>query len=359
VPVNFTTEVVSDFLTAMAFFYGFVVSINQIRKGINYRFYQYSAFAWLTMGTCCLLFGIANLLLIIEIEKVALIFYTIGAFFVLLKAETLKREQVEPVKLTIFLILGSAAVIFFYVFPNAVTETTIANGAKLIYIDPILGSPFLGACGLSLVYYLYCTYLVNKKAPTPLKGYSRAYFTGFFLCVCSVSLWGTINPIVPGYPLLIGTVGVFMVAYSYSREPKLLFVLPFTALRLTVLETESGLPLFTHTWNRLGNLADEDLFSGMLQGISIIVRQSLKRGDVQEIRVADAIIIAFRNPDYPVAYVLVATRPSRSLRDGLKLFAERFCGEFHDCFATASDADQFNGAENLVTSCFPHVPVYD
>lgn len=91
-----------------------------------------------------------------------------------------------------------------------------------------------------------------------------------------------------------------MLVYAYFREPKLLFVLPFTALRLTVLETESGLPLFTYTWNRQGDLADETLFSGMLQGVSMIVKESLKRGSLQEIRVEGAIIIAYRIPEYPL-----------------------------------------------------------
>ena len=103
----------------------------------------------------------------------------------------------------------------------------------------------------------------------------------------------------------------------------------------------------------------QDLFSSMLQGVSMIVRKSLKRGDVQEIRVSDAIILAHLSPDYPIACVLVATRSTRSLRDALKIFAERFYNEFHDGFATMNNVGQFSGEEDLVTACFPHVPVYD
>jgi len=97
----------------------------------------------------------------------------------------------------------------------------------------------------------------------------------------------------------------------------------------------------------------------MIQGITGILKESLKRGDVQEIRMADAIIIAYRNPDYPVAFILVATRPTRSLRDSLKLFSEQFCSKFHTYFANPTKEEQFSGAEDLVTACFPHVPVYD
>ncbi|HMF34889.1 MAG TPA: hypothetical protein VKK79_25940 [Candidatus Lokiarchaeia archaeon] len=66
---------------------------------------------------------------------------------------------------------------------------------------------------------------------------------------------------------------------------------------LQVEDTYQVVPLFRHTWNRQGDLADETLFSGMIQGITGILKESLKRGDVQEIHMADAIIIAYRIPE--------------------------------------------------------------
>ncbi len=73
----------------------------------------------------------------------------------------------------------------------------------------------------------------------------------------------------------------------------------------------------------------------------------------------DAIIIAYRNPLHPALFVLVATRPSRSLRDGLKHFAEQIYNEFRGDLETPSKVSQFRAAEGLITACFPHVPVYD
>ena len=161
------------------------------------------------------------------------------------------------------------------------------------------------------------------------------------------------------FPYLLMSIGLILIAYVVSHEPKLLFVLPFKAIRLTVLDTGAGIPLYTHTWMQNNEIVDEDLFSGVLQGISGILKESLNKGDVQEIRMTGAIIIAYRIPEYPIAFVLVATRPSQTLRDALKTFAVRFCDEFHTCFATLTNVGQFSPAERLVTACFPHVPVYN
>ncbi|HMF34888.1 MAG TPA: hypothetical protein VKK79_25935 [Candidatus Lokiarchaeia archaeon] len=44
---------------------------------------------------------------------------------------------------------------------------------------------------------------------------------------------------------------------------------------------------------------------------------------------------------------MVATRLSRMLRDALKLFAESFCDQYHPCFATSNNVEQFIGATLL------------
>ena len=126
-----------------------------------------------------------------------------------------------------------------------------------------------------------------------------------------------------------------------------------------MINTYAGTPIFAHIWNRTKTLTDENLFSGMFQGISVILQESIHSGEFQEIYVTKAVTLVQKVPDYPIACVLIATRPTRSLRDGLKLFAERFLAEFSDHFDNLTRVDQFSGAEDLVNACFPHVPIYD
>ncbi|HMF31941.1 MAG TPA: hypothetical protein VKK79_11020, partial [Candidatus Lokiarchaeia archaeon] len=314
-PENFTLNVVLAFITTIACAYGFAVSINQLRKGFNYQFYWFGAFAWFFGVLGSFLLGVAILLLLGEDSRVAFILVLLNCSFVLLKADALKREEVEPVKLAAFIMVSVLLIIAMYFVPNAVSFAPDIFGGDGISFNVYVGLFAVATYAIPWAYYCHCIYLVHKRAPAALKRYSRIYFVGTSLVV--VGVFSLLSLSMEFFFILV-SFGCILMAYAYSCEPKLLFVLPFTALRLTVLDTESGLPLFTHTWNRQGDLADEDLFSGMLQGISIIVRNSLKRGDVQEIRVADAIMIVYRNPAYPIAFVLAATRPSRTLRDGLK-----------------------------------------
>ena len=288
--MNLTAEGVSAFVTAFIWFYGVAVNINQIRKGFNYTYYIHAIFGFFGIGMFLLLWGIANFFLLIELARIAIICYIIVAFFALLGSDALNSEQVEPIKLSLFLILGSITVIFLYIFPDMITLIVAANGFTFYFISPIIGSPFLITCALAFIYYLYCLFLVNRKAPTSLKKFSRIYLFGMFFAICAFVLWIFFAPIIPGIPFTLAGIGGVMMFFAYSHEPKLLFILPFTAIRLTVIDTSVGYPIFTHTWNHKGRLADETLFSGMLHGVSMIIQESLQSGEVQEIRVTDAII---------------------------------------------------------------------
>jgi hypothetical protein len=364
--VNFTFEACLAALFAVTYFYGFAVSVNQIRRGYNYGFFQYAAVGWITNAFAGVFYTLSCLLVTVDLAvsinlcKTFVIFQLISAVFVSMKADSLKREQADPVKLAVILILATIVIVSFLTVPGVVYPQTVM-GIQDVTIIPLVALPWILAWAVSMGYYSYCTYLVSKRAPAALKRISRIFAGGVIVITLSIMSVPVVEQLFPGGYLIPICVGALMDVYAYSHQPKLVFVLPFTALRLTALDTDSCLPLYTHTWNRQGgeDLADENLFSGMLQGVSMIVKESLKRGSLQEIHVEGAIIIAYRIPEYPIAYVLVATRPTRSLRDSLRHFADQFTARFKDGFTTPNNIDQFRGADEIVAACFPHVPVYE
>ena len=79
----------------------------------------------------------------------------------------------------------------------------------------------------------------------------------------------------------------------------------------------------------------------------------------KEIRMSNALMIIYRIPKSPIAFIFAATRASRTLRDGLKLFAEQFCNEFQEYFIDPTHTDRFSKAELIIEKCFPHIPIYD
>jgi hypothetical protein len=163
----------------------------------------------------------------------------------------------------------------------------------------------------------------------------------------------------PGLEFIVGGIGLILMAYTTFKKPKMIFILPFKALRLTVIETQGGISLFTHNWDDSSLIDNEDLWAGMLQGVNLIFRESLNKGDVQEIKLANAMLLVQRSKQYPVACIVVATKVSKMLRDGLRVFAQKFFESFANKFNELSDVSKFAPASELVAESFPFIPSED
>ncbi|MFW9800776.1 MAG: hypothetical protein ACFFD9_10090, partial [Candidatus Thorarchaeota archaeon] len=154
-------------------------------------------------------------------------------------------------------------------------------------------------------------------------------------------------------------VGIAPWTYALVKQPKLAYVLPSRALRLTVIDMKSGCPLFDYAWSKIDEVLDDVLFSGMLQGIGLILDESLKSGGVREIRLETAVLLLQRIEQSSLAVVLVATKSAQSLRSALKSFSQSFLMHFSHLFNHAYEINRFHAASELVKEHFAFVPNYD
>ncbi len=136
-------------------------------------------------------------------------------------------------------------------------------------------------------------------------------------------------------------------------------MLPFRVLRLTVVHLDAGIPMFTHTWKSGRGLIDEDLFSGLMHGLRLIIRESILHGEFRDINLDVASIIINRVKDFPVMAILVTRKSSRVLRQALSTFTERFIEKFRNALVKPNDSTQFEGAKILVQECFNFLPEFD
>ena len=255
--LNFTIDVVSAFITAIISIYGFVVSVNQLRNGFKYLFYWFIASGWLLFAIGFALEGVTILFLSATACRIFLIFAMTGSFMTLMVADSLKRERVEPLKLTGFFVLYVLSIILGYIIPDAYSFGPNPFGGEGLSLNPLFGLFAVVTTLIPWIYFCHCTYLVNKRAPAAQKHYSRMFFAGTFCVVAALLSELSMSMIL--YFILV-SVAAILTSYSFSHEPKLLFILPFTALRLAVLDTEAGLLLFTHTWNQQETIVNENLF---------------------------------------------------------------------------------------------------
>ncbi len=360
--LNVTDEVFYQAFTIVGVAIALYYTLAVIHRGTRYRYFFYNAVLWSFILTSSICTGLSTLFLWPPLLKIAYFSAIITCLFFLLVSDTISREEIEPWKLFVYGIVATLGAIAI-LDPASVFRITLPNGLQTLNWDDfsnlMMGIIFL----YPNIVYVYSVGRMHRQAPSSLKKYSGVYFIGVVLYgpVSGAILLFGLDLYLPGLNFIFAGVGVFLVAFVTARQPKLLFILPFRTIRLAVVDTKSGLPLFTHTWRQSGeNLIDEDLFSGMLHGVSTIIKESLNRGNVTEIHLDKGILILQRSEQTSIACVLVTTKSSQTLRDALKLFGEKFYMQFKDKIATTiNDAHQFAPASTLVTECFPFVPEYD
>jgi hypothetical protein len=147
-----------------------------------------------------------------------------------------------------------------------------------------------------------------------------------------------------------------IVTAVFFRNPKLAFILPFKAMRLNVMNSDSGTLLFSHNWKPGKEIKDDDIVSMMFQGIITILKESLGKGDLQEINLENAVVIAQRSIQFPILYLLIATNTSRSLKHGLNSFIKRFEVKFFNLIENSIDMSVFSSASEIILQSFSFLP---
>ena len=118
-------------------------------------------------------------------------------------------------------------------------------------------------------------------------------------------------------------IAVIMFRFSILREPKLLYILPFTIYRILVKDKE-GYPLFDHDWAE-SNI-NEILFTGFINSVQIMSEEVMKVGGLLDINLKEGILI-LDELNY-ITVGVVASKSSGLLKDSLIDFSREFENKF-------------------------------
>lgn len=264
--------------------------------------------------------------------------------------ESLTRDSLEP---------RSFAVLIFLLGTDSV----------LVFVQPVvsLGSPpwmivvSIGAL-ISIASFIFCVRLY-RSVPLNLKRAALLTIIGQIFTSLLFIILNIVNAIssnaIGGFDRISEGIGALILAIIFARHEQLFYVLPFKTQRLIVFGTRNGVTLFAHTWSKNDPLIDEDLLSSMLQGMSMLINESLKKGNLREIKMDEGILLIKQDAAYPVAFVLIASRSSSVLRDGLSRFASKFIEMFGAYLEQSNNIDKFQEASKLVQSSLSFIPQYD
>ncbi|MFX0102709.1 MAG: hypothetical protein ACFFCS_24290 [Candidatus Hodarchaeota archaeon] len=284
----------------------------------------------------------------------------VNYFFWILWIDSLRRDGVSARIVVIFLCLV-ASFNLFLLAPGSITFVPTQYGD----LNVALSSPFLMLYMIILLFislYVLLYFLkIYRVSPRSLKYHARLLLVSTItIGIITPVLMLTVDAYIGGLSTLNNIIGLIIAIYIFLKKPQLFFVLPFKALRLSIINTNSGILLYSHTWSRREDLINDELFSSMLQGISLILNESVKKGNVCEIHLDQAILILHRSEDYPVACVLVSSKSSRSLRDALESFAGKFYSRFsRELEKSLPETSKFAATNELILDCFSFIPKYD
>ena len=349
---------------------------------VRQKYFQHGLLAlhWIGMGLWAVFTTLGIILLVNRSAPVVLISFpnwfewtiadTLGyiGYFILIPTlfvlvfyiDSISRTSVEPVKLVITGMI-SALLITAIVLDPTQTHSTITT---LTIISQLMWATFWGFL------WVFLTTRLLLHSPDKIRREASLVFVGgLFIGLASfINVFrglSAINPFFSGLNPPLGlvegslSIGSLLVTLTFVFQPKLLYILPFKVSRLTVIN-EGGIPLFSHYWvPEEDDPSREVLFGGMMTGISGILKESLRHGNIREITLEQSILLINYNEETLLTFLLVTSKISKSLVGALSLFAHQFQEEFKE-FVSLQDIStkKFIPAKDIVVRCFPFLPTY-
>lgn len=335
----------------------------------NYKSWKqyYQATKFLSITWICFSFwAITQFLALLMLShiwfQVSIYGILLSGFFLILSIEKMQNEKIKAIRISI---LGFLAimVVLATLNPNSIEDYTYVNGEKSLAMRGslrILQSIYLlFESGFWLEYSLRIMHKIFKeKGKVQYSKSIRLKIILNFVGSLLISLFSTIfiisgiSLIVPGSYMIPFILGVIISGIIFIVEPRLTFLLPFELFRLTVIATESGIPIFNHTWDKENKTSDSIVFAGFMQGINEIVKISIQKGTIKDISLEREVILLYSDSSFRVMFMLEASKKTSVIQNILERFAEDFNAKFEEEIEDYQDIEKFSTAKQLVEKYF-------
>jgi hypothetical protein len=300
--------------------------------------------------------ALSNLLLSIPLNIICFYAFVVMGFFANMFVDSITRDFMDNLKM-ILIAMASMAVIVLSLASNAVV---IELDAEIPY--PTMSGDFriavLILMALVSLVTVYGSIKISIHTPKNLKKYSLINILGTYLWTIQ-PLWFQFSKIeqsVIGISTFSMGAGILINAIVFIKKPKLAYIIPFKAYRIMIQNTNTGIILFKHDWNKLEALANENIFSGNMQAISTIFDLTINQGNVRKIKFDKAEITFIVSEKVPLTCILISSRSSITLRSSFDKFANDV---FKDYIIIEKNSHSTNKYENgiaLLEKHFPFIP---
>ncbi len=292
----------------------------------------------------------------IPLMALAIVPQLIGVPCIIIFIELSGKEYVSPIKISILIILEALVFIITFYVPNnweIIPEYGIHNRGILRITQIIYIFYFM-------IFYFLWSLHTWRKAPADLKRLTSYLLFGstiFSIVTGIMYAIGTFIKTFNAIGFFINGIGAFITIWVILKDPRIIYILPFKAYRILVVDTIASVALFKYDWAKAGEV-EENIFTMMIQAIGSVLDDILKKGVIQEIQMDRAVLLINHNKENSIASVLIASKSSKSLRYGLKRFTEEFVRQFQMTSESSRKASDFKEGLKVVELVFDFVPSY-
>jgi hypothetical protein len=157
-------------------------------------------------------------------------------------------------------------------------------------------------------------------------------FEPFFILICDISI----------------AIGSLIISLVVIREPKLLYILPFTIYRI-VVKNKDGVPIYYHDWSE--STLNETIFTGFLNAVQLMSEEVMNIGGLLDINLEEGILILKESKSITVG--LVSSKSSKLLRDSVVKFTADFEEKFgRELKKSITNPSQFEATFELIEKYF-------
>ena len=353
--LNWSQNVIMDFIFGFLFIFGAII-FKKGKNVPNIKTYFYLRLFWINNSLFLLLEGISLLFLSATLH---LIFpFTLISILILLifAANHSIKKTISILSLIPTIIIGTLMVYLSFQ-PGSIT-----SGFEYYWGVPY--PTFIWTGSYRILVYLLMTYMLFYfsywflkiwiNAPFEIKRIAFILLASSFLEISGIilSFLIIIDPSFLFIANLLGILGISIITVILIKEPKLVFVLPFTPYGL-IVKNKDNEKIFEYIWSKL-NIKDINLsnifsisYNNDLNDIEMV--QTL------EIKLKDGIIIIYK--DELIAVGLIISKSSKLLKKLIEGFSREFQNKFRELLIEKeNDPNKYRSADELLEKYFSVFP---
>ncbi len=351
--LNWTAEAIMNITIGGVLMYGTLISLRsyapaKLRALLYFRLY------WACGAFFYLFEGLSYLFMNPFLSGIS-VMTTFGfAVFLTVAIGYTSKESYTPIILIV--IFSAGAILAYLAFqPGASVPELVTGHLSLTWAGyvKVVGNAFIY---FAAFYYFIWIVRIRKNAPFEVKQEANILLLGaIFITPVTITIYNfyfLFHILI--YPAnIFFSLGILITIFIINREPKLLFILPFTPHQVIVKDRRSTI-LVEHTWSQLET--GERLFSHIFPTTLHPPEGKRISSKISEISFEEGILIFYESD--LVICGLILSRSSKFIKDLLKRFANEFEERFEkilkDPEKTLSD---FEPAKELIEkyfSIFPH-----